>query len=299
MKPTTRILLLRVSIQAHTKFSARWPDVTTVRKCHEAALRVLVNLSHDNETWSGALLDNELTVPMIVRFIVSSHHRIADLKSYEDKIHVSDRLCLALGLLTNLVQVDERAKDLVRETCTCGGAAEFCINTNPPAVLSHTCPGKRGCTRSCHCPKRATALSSLLAIFLDHRSNQSKTDADDSGNEMEPIIQGYTAVLFGLLMRDNLKNQTSILGMLPGDTNKRKLAVLVDTAREFVECYEEVMTRVGRGRERGDGVEESQATEVDEEEVDAHIDEGFFIDDSGERTARDVVAFLELLSDGS
>ena len=97
----------------------RSPDIPTVRKCHESALRVLVNLSHDNETWSGALLSNELTVPMIVRFIVSSHHRIADTEFSEDKIHVSDRLCLALGLLTNLVQVDERAKDLVRETCTC------------------------------------------------------------------------------------------------------------------------------------------------------------------------------------
>lgn len=101
----------------------RWLDIPAVRKCHESALRVLVNLSHDNETWSGALLDNELTVPMIVRFIVSSHHRITSTKSHEDNIHISDRLCLALGLLTNLVQVDERAKDLTRETrkfCGCG-----------------------------------------------------------------------------------------------------------------------------------------------------------------------------------
>lgn len=80
-----------------------------------------MNLSHDNEAWSGTLLDNELTVPMITRFVVSSHYRIAGTKSYGDKIHVSDGLCLALGLLTNLVQVDERAKDLIRETCKSGG----------------------------------------------------------------------------------------------------------------------------------------------------------------------------------
>ena len=79
-----------------------------------------MNLSHDNETWSGALLDNELTVPMIARFIVTSHHRIAGAKSHEDKIHVSDGLCLTLGLLTNLVQVDDRAKNLIRETCKSG-----------------------------------------------------------------------------------------------------------------------------------------------------------------------------------
>lgn len=104
----------------------QWLDVPAVRKCHESALRVLVNLSHDNGTWSGALLDNELTVPMIVRFIVSSHYRISETRSHEDKIHVSDRLCLALGLLTNLVQADERTKDLVRETCTSGNTAMFC-----------------------------------------------------------------------------------------------------------------------------------------------------------------------------
>ena len=122
---------------------------------------------------------------------------------------------------------------------------------------------------------------------------------DDTGNEMEPIIQGHTAVLFGLLMRDNLENQTSILDMLPGDTNKQKLAVLVDTAREFVEFYGEVMARVARGQERGDGIEESQATEVDDQEDNFQVDEGFAVDDIGEKTARDVVAFLELLSDGS
>lgn len=102
-------------------------DVSAVRKCHESTLRVFVNLSHDSETWSGALLDNELTVPMIVRFIVSSHRRMNETGSYEDKIHASDRLCLALGLLTNLVQADERAKDLIRETRTSGGIAMFCM----------------------------------------------------------------------------------------------------------------------------------------------------------------------------
>jgi hypothetical protein len=121
---------------------------------------------------------------------------------------------------------------------------------------------------------------------------------DEVGNEMEPIIQGHTAVLFGLLMRDNLENQTSILGMLPGDSNKQKLAVLVDTAREFVGFYGEVMARVARGRRGGDEIEESQATEVDERD-DVDVDEGFVPDDSGEKTARDVVAFLELLSDST
>lgn len=111
---------------------------------------------------------------------------------------------------------------------------------------------------------------------------------------MEPIIQGHTAVLFGLLMRDNLENQTFILDILPGDTNKQKLDAIVETAREFVEFYGEVMVRVARGRKRGGEIEESQATELDEENE--CVDEDFIIDDGGEKTARDVVAFLDLLS---
>lgn len=275
-----------------------WHDLPIVRKCHESALRVLINLSHDNETWSSALLDNELTVPTVVRFIVSSHSQIAGTGPYEDKIHVSDRLCLALGLLTNLVQADERAKDLVRETRTSDDPVMFCTEVDDLTVFSRTCPEKRSCIQSCHCSNRATALSSLLSIFLDHRINQSKSEADDADHEMEPIIQGHTAVLFGLLMRDNLQNQTSILDLLPGDTNKQKLGILVDTAREFVEFYGEVMARLARGRKGGDAIGESQATETEEEEND-HVDEGSIVDDGGEKTARDVVAFLELLSDST
>ena len=100
-------------------------------------------------------------------------------------------------------------------------------------------------------------------------------------------------------MRDNLENQAAILGMLAGDTNRQKLGALVNTAREFVEFYGEVMARVARGRERGSGIEDSQATEIDEEEDAIDVDEGFVVDDSGEKTARDVVAFLELLSDST
>lgn len=99
-------------------------------------------------------------------------------------------------------------------------------------------------------------------------------------------------------MRDNLENQRSILDVLPGGTNKQKLSVLVDTAREFVEFYGEVMARVAKGRRKGDVIVESQATEIGEEQGSC-ADEGVIVDDSGERTARDVVAFLELLSDSS
>lgn len=87
---------------------------------------MLVNLSHDNEAWCKTLLQDEYTVPMIIRFIITAHKerysspnttKQADYGDEEMRIQAFDRLCLALGLLTNLVQVDEKAKDLSRETC--------------------------------------------------------------------------------------------------------------------------------------------------------------------------------------
>jgi hypothetical protein len=92
---------------------------------------VLVNLSHDNETWCQTLLQEEYTVPMVMRFVMTAHKQryapfsiverdIEDAYTSDMKdVHAFDRLCLALGLLTNLVQVSEKAKDLSRETSGC------------------------------------------------------------------------------------------------------------------------------------------------------------------------------------
>ena len=79
---------------------------------------------------------------MVARFIVSSHHRITGTRSHEGKVHVSDRLCLALGLLTNLVQMDERAKNLIRETRTPGRPVMFLHNELTPLSAQLHMPRK-------------------------------------------------------------------------------------------------------------------------------------------------------------
>ena len=90
-------------------------------------MRVMINLTHDDLPWCGAVLSNEYAVLAVVRLIVISQRQrkgaTMKAESSEDAEEVDvaapslDRLCLALGLLTNLVQVCSEAKDRTRETC--------------------------------------------------------------------------------------------------------------------------------------------------------------------------------------
>jgi hypothetical protein len=97
-------------------------------KCTEIVFRVLLSLTQDSTSWCQALLKDDLTMPFIMRTIMNSHSkrcsalsnkRITEvmLESEDDNdAQVLDRLCLALGLLTNLVQMSDAAKDFTRKT---------------------------------------------------------------------------------------------------------------------------------------------------------------------------------------
>ena len=115
-----------------------------VEKCTQSAIRVLINLSHDSASWCQAITSERLTFTTLIRLITSAQaqrHRIgAEVKvksesaehpaasDDEDKeprleeddtsAQLLDRLCLALGLLTNLVQGTPQAKQLIGETRT-------------------------------------------------------------------------------------------------------------------------------------------------------------------------------------
>lgn len=110
--------------------------VVVAQRCIESILRVLINLTHDNPAWCRALVDNGKTLGCVLRVIVGSHpgnEFVVKKEEEEDdevvllkgngegneeeseEARVLDRLCLGLGLLTNLVQGAERTKDLVRE----------------------------------------------------------------------------------------------------------------------------------------------------------------------------------------
>lgn len=81
-------------------------------------MRVLINVSHENPTWCKLLLHQKLMIPAISSLIALSLHvpQNENEETNERSARAFDRLCLALGLLTNLVQVDEDAKDICRVT---------------------------------------------------------------------------------------------------------------------------------------------------------------------------------------
>lgn len=114
---------VRISILStgcHAKFSV------IAHRCTESALRVLLNLTQDETRWCQSLIANEMIIPFLMRTIMQSHkHRSLSSRATivlgeenEDDAQILDRMCLALGVLTNLVQALSTAKNILRKTCT-------------------------------------------------------------------------------------------------------------------------------------------------------------------------------------
>jgi len=101
-------------------------------ECLNILLRVFVNLTHGDLNWAQSLIANEFAVGLIVRLISSlsstedeEHSDVSQRSaassaspssSHHQQQHAWDRQCLALGLLTNLVQSVPRFKNVLRRT---------------------------------------------------------------------------------------------------------------------------------------------------------------------------------------
>lgn len=236
-------------------------------RCLESALRVLINVSHENPTWCRLMLHQKLMIPVISSLIALSLHEPQDIneETSERSARAFDRLCLALGLLTNLVQVNEDAKDICRET-----------------KLDPSCPALRQCAYACSCLKAVTVLECLALVYERYL----RLEDDDPGTH---IIRGHFAVLFGLIMRGSAGNQNIILDTLPG----AGLEGLIRHAKEFVGLYAEFMARVARGE--GHDVGDTGEEEEEEEEIIAQVPTK---DSATQDVAQDVIKFLESLMDG-
>ena len=217
-------------------------------------------------------------IPVISSLIVISSRAPHDAidEAGEGGVQALDRQCLALGLLTNLVQEEESSKHLCRET------SEFCslVSVFVPYSLSEldpSCPALRQCAYACSCPNAIGVLECLASVYEQHL----RIEDDDPGTY---IIRGHLAVLFGLLMRGSSANQDIILDVLPGG-----LKGLIRHAREFVGLYTEFMARVARG-ERHDA---DDATDNPDEDIpQIQVKDGATQD-----VAQDIIKFLEGLMD--
>lgn len=97
-------------------------------------LRILVNLTHANELWGRKVVKCEYAMNFLLRIIHNASQNMVQRRGDMVKIEeedldaridkgveraetcASDTLCLALGLLTNLVQAVKEVKEAVRET---------------------------------------------------------------------------------------------------------------------------------------------------------------------------------------
>lgn len=95
-----------------------------VNQCSDLAFRVLINVTNGSASWSEAIMTETYTLPTLMRLISSSYlsvsnsskKAIASVNDGEDHLSVSmDRLCLALALLTNLVQEVEKLGRLLQD----------------------------------------------------------------------------------------------------------------------------------------------------------------------------------------
>lgn len=105
--------------------------------CLSSGLKILVDLTTKNSEWSHALGSTEL-VCVLIKIIVACRTKIAGNgfkkrslesleegetadeaeKSEEENVVLRfDLLCLALGVLTNMVETVESTKDVLRKSC--------------------------------------------------------------------------------------------------------------------------------------------------------------------------------------
>lgn len=178
-----------------------------------SSLRMLIDLTTNHEEWSRELMrgDNIEIVGSLVKIMVAARRRkgsvieettvvlssddISELggevdgKEKEASIMLRyDLLCLALGVLTNLVETVDTTKDILRETCklheTCLLLFEDCTDIFGLTVIDLECKESRKCARKCQCLNRKTSIYRLTDLYLD--------PLDDSLNEVSLYFSNYT-----------------------------------------------------------------------------------------------------------
>lgn len=147
------------------------------------------------------------------------------------------------------------------------------------------------------------------------------TNYTNSDNSVVLMLRGHVAILLGLLVQNDNKNQDLVLQALPSpppnsnrSTNARgarsadqaKLTGLIENAKEFAAFYVEFAKKISSTvvDERDD---EHSAMDVDEgnDDVSENLDKvvrgvnvrGMLKDRQGESVARDVIRYLEGLRD--
>ncbi|KAF5386684.1 hypothetical protein D9615_001914 [Tricholomella constricta] len=305
----------------------------SARKCMETALRVLVSLTHADAVWARRIAESECALAFVLRVVVgdSGGRRVGgEVKKEEDggkdgkskeegrdikleeefgdespgaddnhgsdddhRMQSIDVLCLALGLLTNLIQGVPGFKDVLRDARTyipfsrCHLRKKK-IDASPHQGLNPACTlKKRACIRRCTCAptKSISALDVLIRVYNHHQPNphlsssinttstattdtrrpKAKQDHDLPPPPLSPphrdldlgdalFLRGHLAVVFGLLIRGSPENEAYILRALAGSTSGDDAEVAV--VRRLAEQAREFVAfyvALGGGAGEGEG----------------------------------------------
>lgn len=157
--------------------------------------------------------------------------------------HNSDVLCLVVGTLANLAELAEDVKHALRTT-----------------FLDRDCMEEPRCVRECQCPNRHSAIHVLLDLHADNLDDiddvrpaaapagPAVRDAKDVDMNVEDenassikvtrtFVNGYAAMLLGLVMVDASENQEIIATALEDDP--RALAAIIGALEGFASLPEQ------------------------------------------------------------
>lgn len=92
-------------------------------RCSDLAFRVLINLTNDDPEWVNAVVNDEYTLPTLLRLVTTSFRTMSQIDSKkilregdEEYARSMDRLCLSLALLTNLAQESKNLTSSLQAT---------------------------------------------------------------------------------------------------------------------------------------------------------------------------------------
>lgn len=111
------------------------------------------------------------------------------------------------------------------------GCSSWLIVLCGPAVIDRSCPEHHRCARQCQCPARVSAIDSLIALYLDplaDSTNEVSLLYSSHGMRATPrlthpfltsqistaFVNGYSAILCGLLMIDAPENEELVTQQL-------------------------------------------------------------------------------------
>jgi hypothetical protein len=203
------------------------------------------------------------------------------MESQHSSVEAFDLLCLALGLVMNWATLSPKVTVLSRIKCKISCRCRHKRSLGSSAI-NPMCPGSRLCVRACRCPGQKSVLECFTTLHGQYSDN-----CQDDPPECA-FLRGYTAVLLGLLMKDDSSNQTIVMSTLPGTSPSDRIKSLITHCHAFLHLYNdttplpspdspratpEVVTYEASGRQRATW------------------------DNKGEEIARSVIASLEILCD--